>query len=64
MKKLTKVEKVMLQMNDTDNYNSYRCPEDGIYQIRKDQPEEKQGCLYCKKKHPLLSKEEIQELLK
>lgn len=63
MKRLTKVEKAMLEMGDSEKYNSYRCSEHGIYQIRKDQPEEKQVCVYCKGKNKLLSDEEIKELI-
>lgn len=63
MKKLTKVEKTILEMSDNEKYNSYRCPQHGVYQCRKDQPEEKQVCLYCKKKNPVLSEEEIRQLI-
>jgi uncharacterized cupin superfamily protein len=63
MKKLSKAERVMLEVSDKDNYNTCRCPEHGIYQNRKDQPEEKQVCLYCKKKNPILSQEVIKKLI-
>lgn len=63
MKKLTKVEKTILEMGDHEKYSTYRCPEHGIYQIRKDLPEEKHVCLYCKGKNKALSNEEIKQLL-
>jgi hypothetical protein len=63
MKKLSKVEKTILQMNDNEKYDTYRCDEHGIYQIRKDVPEEDHKCVYCKKKHNKLSEEEIKKLL-
>lgn len=47
MKKLSTVEKMLIDTTDTDTYNLYRCPEDGIFAIRKDI--EKQICPYCKK---------------
>lgn len=63
-RKISKIEKAILAMNRDGNYNSYECPEHGIYQIRKDLPEEKQVCVWCKKKFPALSKEEIDKLIK
>ena len=63
MKTITKVEKAILEMGDHDKYNTYRCPEHGIYQIRKDKPEQEQVCLYCKKQNPALSLEEIKQLI-
>jgi len=63
MKKLSKVEKTILQINDNDKYDTYRCEKHGIYQIRKDVPESDRKCLYCKKTHPKLSEEEIKQLL-
>lgn len=64
MKKISKVEKTILQMNDRNKYDTYRCDEHGIYQIRKDVPESERKCLYCKKKHTKLTDEEIDELIK
>lgn len=63
-KKLTKTEKVLLSMSDRSKYDTYRCEEHGIYQVRKDIPEETRGYAYCKKKHTKLTDEEIQTLLK
>jgi len=64
MKKISNAERFLLEMVDNDKYNTYRCPQDGIYQIRKDLPESKQVCVYCKQKYPSLSEGEINQLLK
>ena len=53
----------MLQLNDRKEYDTYRCNEHGIYQIRKDVPVENHYCLYCKKQHSKLSEDDIQKLL-
>ena len=63
MKKLSKVERVILDMGDHDKYDTYRCEVHGIYQFRKDIPEEKRGCHYCKKQHKKLTEQEIKDLL-
>lgn len=63
MKRLTNVEKAILKMGDHDKYNSYRCDDHGVFQIRKDIPEEKQVCPYCKKLFPALSEDEIRQLI-
>lgn len=63
MKRLTKVEKAILEMVDSEKYNSYRCPEHGVYKVRKDLPMEKQVCAYCKGKNEVLSDEEIKQLI-
>jgi hypothetical protein len=63
MKKLSKLEKFLLQTSDNENYVTYRCDEHGIYQIRKDVPEEDHKCVFCKNKHNKLSEEEIKKLL-
>lgn len=63
MKKLTKVEKAILSMSN-DSYNTYRCTEHGFYLIRKDEPDERQVCPYCKGKNPVLSSDEIKKMIK
>lgn len=35
MKKLSKVEKIILAITDKDKYDIYRCPEHGVYAILK-----------------------------
>ncbi len=63
MKKISKVEKAILEMNNFENYDTYRCSEHGIYQIRKDLTIEKHLCIYCKKANDKLSESEIKTLL-
>lgn len=64
MKRISKVEKMILSMNDNNLYTSYRCAEHGIFQIRKDRPEQEHCCLYCKKKYEALTDEQIAKLIK
>lgn len=47
MKKLSSVEKMLINITDTDKYNLYRCEEHGIFAVRKDN--DTQLCSYCNK---------------
>lgn len=62
MKLISKVEKMILSMNDNDLYTPYMCAEHVIFQIRKDRPEQEHCCLYCKKKYEELTNEQIVKL--
>lgn len=63
MEKLTKTQKMVLRINDRTNYNTYQCEQHRVYQIRKDIPENEQVCPFCNKINPMLSEEEIQQLI-
>jgi len=59
MKKFSKVEKVLIATNEGE-FNTYKCPEHGVFQKRKaiDNGE----CIFCKKKcEPIENIDELKE---
>jgi len=48
---MNKTEELLLSLGK-DNYITYKCPTDGIYQIRKDLPKDQHVCPYCKSANP------------
>jgi len=51
-KKLSKVEKVMLGLNNDGTYVNFRCGEHGLIQVHKDKALDTAACVYCKKECP------------
>ncbi len=54
MKKLSQVEKFLVDNNDNENYQLYRCEDCGIYSIRKDF--KNKNCPQCKKECKIYAK--------
>lgn len=50
MRRYSKTEKMLIALADLENYSTYDCLKDGIYQVRNDV--ENHTCLYCKKESP------------
>ncbi len=63
MRKYSKTEKTIIALADLQNYSTYDCPKDGVYQVRNDI--ENHTCLYCKKESPKIENvAELQEQFK
>ena len=62
-KKFAKTEKVIIAMDNGENYNTYRCDEHGVFQKRKDVDDSK--CPYCKKAcNPVENIDELRQQFK